>query len=495
MALRFAERSNAIRENSAARALAWKAGVLWWLLDANQFRAYLLIREALKTPFARYILNWARRTGKTYLLLVLVIEEMLRHKRHRYNLAAGTKEALKEFVWPSVELILETCPDSLRPKIQEHRGRITFATKSYLVLAGCNDKRSIERLRGPLSHGNIIEEMGAIPDDPGLIYIQRGVLNPQLKTTGGWNLGAGTPPKSTGSEAAQIVQQAEKVGKGYDHCTTFDCPRFSPEEHRAYMQADADLLGMTVEEYQLTADYRREWLAIIETDPEFAIIPECTPERMEGKDGKPALVREMPDVPMFRDRYVGMDLGFAPHFTHDLFAYWDFGRQVLVIEDEFQMRRLNDTALAELVKEKEKELWGEHQPFLRVSDNNWPMTISELAVVHGLVFMPTMKDELHAAIVNVRRWCRQGKIAIHPRCKELIAQLKAGVWNKQRTEFAEVKGFGHFDALAALVYLVRNVIPNQSRVPEGWGITEEHWARRGRQESSDNAALRVAFGG
>lgn len=518
-------RCAAVRNNPRLVRKAWQAGALWWLLDANQFRAYQIIRRFLgHKAFFRYVLEWARRTGKTFLLLVIVVEESIRNpKGRRYNVAAATKDSLREFVWPALEKIFETCPEDLRPLIQDARGRVTFVAQnkgkrqgaSYVVLAGCDNARSVERLRGPFSNGNIIEEAGAVPDSPGLVYVMRGVLNPQLMTTNGWTLMAMTPPKSVGSEASVIAAKAAEAGaEAYDHCTLYDNPRLTPHQVEAYLDSDASILGMTPEEYRETPDYQREWLAIRLTDPTLAVLPEATPQRMDGSDGKaPAVVREMETVPMFRDRWVGMDLGFHPHYTHLLFGYWDFERQVLVVEDEIQRQRLNDTELAHLIRGekdrsgefvigadglprigKERELWGEHEPFMRVADNNYPMTLSELATHHDIVFVPTAKDEKEAAIVQVRRWLRLGKIAIHPRCKKLIAQVQAAVWNKHRTEFAQVPGFGHFDAVDALIYLVRNVIPHANREPPGWGFNRDTMHRR-TQPVDDLARLRAAFGG
>jgi hypothetical protein len=531
MAATFEARAKAIRDSPKLRAAAWRAGVLWWLLDRHQYRTYLAIRAALGTPFARFVLRWARRTGKTYLLILLVLEECLRNGGRRYNIAAATKESLAEFVWPTVYSILETCPESLRPWIREAKGRMVFRRvgrpDSVAVLAGCNDRRSVERLRGPYAHGNVYEEIGAMPDVPGLGYVQSSILRPQILTTGGWELMAGTPPPHTGHEAAGIFARAEADGRNYSYATLYDNPR------------------LTVSQYQASTDYRREWLALIETDPTLAVLPECGAERMWGpslrpagvwEDGAPAhawhwpgeapgvlglpsedrpappVVRVMPDVPLFRDRYEAMDLGFHPHFTHILFGYWDFPRRVLVIEDELQMRRLSDSQLAwaiggrrdAVTKErlpgeegKEWQLWGRSPPYLRVSDNNYPMTISELAMTHGLVFVPTAKDEKEAAILQVRRWIREGRIAVHPRCRHLIAQMQAAVWNKHRTEFAESPEFGHYDAIDALVYLVRNVVPNVDRVPDGWGIDKENttWRPRGEVVSPATETLRRVFGG
>lgn len=548
----FAQQCARIRASRKAMETCWAKGQLWWLLDWNQYKAYTRIRAQMARPFGRFTLKWARRTGKTYLLLLLVIEECLRSllksAGHRYNVAAATDTSLVEFVWPAVHAILGTCPPELRARIkqkgeghlwfcrQAHAGRcVPDGNHSYVVLAGCNTARDVERLRGPSSNGNVMEEIGAMPDAPGLRYVQTSILKPQILTTGGWTIRAGTPPKSTGHEAATAFQQAELEADAYSYATLYDNPRLTPEVVQQYLESDARDLGMTVEEYKRSPDYRREWLAIVETDPTLAVLPPCTPERMWGPamrppgqwsdgsdpapwmwrgDGVPPVVRVMPDVPMFRDRYESMDLGFHPHFTHILFSYWDYERRVLVIEDELQMRRLNDTRLAHLIGGKrdkrtgrlvpldgedavlagpwgmERKVWGANagEPYLRVADNNYPMTLSELSMEHGLVFVPTRKDELEAQIVQACRWIREGKIAVHPRCRHLIAQMPAAVWNKARTEFAESAEYGHFDAVAALIYLVRNVIPNQDRVPPGYGLREDSWVV-GAADTGDGEAL------
>lgn len=537
-----------IRASPKRIASAWTKGDLWWLLDWNQYRAYVRIRAQMARPFGRFTLKWARRTGKTFLLMVLVIEECLRHAGHRYNVAAATDTSLVEFVWPAVSAILETCPQEQRARIRQrgnghlwfckrtHAGRCDpDAHHSWIVLAGCNSARDVERLRGPASNGNVMEEIGAMPDAPGLRYVQTSILKPQTITTKGWTLRAGTPPKSTGHEAAVAFQDAEREPDLYSYATLYDNPRLSPEVVRQYLESDARDLGMTVEEYKRSPDYRREWLAIVETDPTLAVLPPCTPERMWGPtmkppaqwregvdprpwlwtgDNPPPLVRVLGDTPMFRDLYESMDLGFFPHFTHILFAYWHYERRVLVIEDELQMRRLNDTRLAHLIGGKrdkvtgaavelegedrvlagpwgmERKVWGAKAvPYMRVADNNAPMTLSELAIEHGLVFVPTRKDELEAQIVQVCRWVREGRLAIHPRCVHLIAQMQAAVWNKARTEFAESKEFGHFDAVAALIYLVRNVIPNQDRVPHGYGLREDSWVVGAADRDDEDAPL------
>tara|TARA_R110002096_G_scaffold192469_1_gene374072 strand:- start:17 stop:706 length:690 start_codon:yes stop_codon:yes gene_type:complete len=46
-------------------------------------------------------------------------------------------------------------------------------------------------------------------------------------------------------------------------------------------------------------------------------------------------------------------------------------------------------------------------------------------------------------------------VKIRPNCKFLIASIKAGMFNKQRTDFDRTIALGHMDALAALMYGIR----------------------------------------
>jgi hypothetical protein len=47
------------------------------------------------------------------------------------------------------------------------------------------------------------------------------------------------------------------------------------------------------------------------------------------------------------------------------------------------------------------------------------------------------------------------------------------VWNDKRTAFEHSKNFGHFDALAALMYLVRNIDRTYNPIPATFGMTGE----------------------
>lgn len=470
---------------------AWKHGILWYKLDGNQLRAYWLIRKAIAKPFGRYLLNWARRTGKTFVLLLIALEDAIRKPGSRYNVAAATKKSLGEFIWPMLKAMLADCPEHLRPRIGNADGHVSFEKRGggYLVLAGCDDSEAVERLRGPFAHGNVIEECGTIPGKPGLAYLMTSILGPQLKSTSGWTLMAMTPPRSSGHTSARMALVAEGRGpEAYDYCTTFDCPRYGDNDHRLQMQSDADLLGISLADYMASPDFRREWLALIETDPNYAVIRTFTAER------KKKTVCELDLEPIHIDRYVSMDIGFSPDWTGILYAYWSFDRHKLRIVGERLIRRMGSVELQAAIKEDEAKFFARNQPFLRVSDNNNPILLRDLSIQYGLVFTETAKDDLHAAVADTNRWVGNGTVEIDPECKQLIAQMQAATWNEKGTEFERTAEFGHFDLVASLVYLVRNVIPNINRVPKYYGVDRENTELVGEQLGERDGTLLSLFG-
>jgi uncharacterized protein with NRDE domain len=112
--------------------------------------------------------------------------------------------------------------------------------------------------------------------------------------------------------------------------------------------------------------------------------------------------------------------------------------------------------LAKEILDKEAHLWKK-RAYLRVSDNNNIILLNDLQRLHGITFLPTAKDNSDAALNNLRIMLKQNQIIINPRCKTLIRHLRNAKWNKTRTSFARTKEDGHYDALAALKYLCRNV--------------------------------------
>jgi hypothetical protein len=131
---------------------------------------------------------------------------------------------------------------------------------------------------------------------------------------------------------------------------------------------------------------------------------------------------------------------------------------------------LTTVLLEAQIRKSEKETWADVAPYLRISDNNNPLLLQDLSYLHKLHFTPTDKGTLEEMVNTVRIMVDKGQIIVHPRCKQLIGCLKYGVWDKKREKFSESKVFGHFDALAALVYLVRNLNKSTNPIPSNFQV-------------------------
>jgi hypothetical protein len=100
---------------------------------------------------------------------------------------------------------------------------------------------------------------------------------------------------------------------------------------------------------------------------------------------------------------------------------------------------------------------GAHRvnPYMRTSDIELRF-IRDVEEEHGLRFEATVKDEsLEVRVNTLRNWVGGGQVVWLPTAGPAIAHTRAGKWNKQKTKFDEHRVYGHYDALAAEVYLVR----------------------------------------
>ena len=152
--------------------------------------------------------------------------------------------------------------------------------------------------------------------------------------------------------------------------------------------------------------------------------------------------------------------------TAVLFAYYDFKQAKLFVQREFWLsgETVRTDHIASRVKALELELEYD-KVYRRMADCNNLVLVNDLNSVYKLNFYPTTKDSLEAMINKVRIWIGDGRISIDPSCKELIGCLENGIWNKNRDDFGRSKVYGHFDALAALQYLVRNIDTMTNPIP------------------------------
>ncbi len=460
-----------------AQNALWAVGDLSWLLDSNQ----LDIKAQIEANANKYfILECARRLGKSYLLCIIAVECALRKPRQRILYAAPTTKDAQEIVAPLLEQICDTAPFSI--KYDKNQSKFIFPNGSQIRLFGCDNKTKANRGRGSGADLVLLDEAGFIPV---LGYVLHSIVAPQTLTTKGRVILASTPSDEPDHQFTQLAAQAE-AGNYYVRKTIHDNPRLTKAEIAKYIAEDAALLGFTVDEFKESDVYKREFLALRAIDTNLVVCPEWN-----------GVFEEVPR-PEFYSAYVAFDAGGVdPHGL--LFAYWDFATQTLVVEDELLLRDGEATdVIASKVKEKEAYLWGVErwdgtlraleqdvlvptpspkQPYLRVSDMGSPKLD---LVVDGVRFLPTAKTEKRAQIDAVRIMFRQNKIKIHPRCRNLARHVRTTMWlNEKQQSYRRTKTGEHGDLLDCLVYIVRNLRRTHDPKPWAWGLNdcENTWVR------------------
>jgi hypothetical protein len=371
---------------------------------------------------------------------------------------------VRKIIRPTITRLLDDCPKEIRTKFHFHEGIYKFKNGSELQVEGvAND--TADNLRGTPSHLSIVDEAGFIDD---LDYLIADVLTPMTLTTKGRLLMASTPPKTPGHPFKKYAEDAQFKGVYIKQniLEHLELIKNDPEHFKQRITPEqVEIIKQSCGGDQSTT-WLREYMCMFIQDTESAVIPEFN-EAMALK-----VVQDWPR-PKFYDAYTAMDLGFND-FHAVLFAYYDFASAKLVIEDEYLIAgRLTDTSrLAAMIRQKEHDCWSDkhgnsREPYMRVSDDNM-LVINDLINLHNLQFLPTRKDDKDAAINQVRMKFSSNSIVIHPRCKNLIYQLKTAVWDSKRKSFARSADAGHYDLIDTLIYLVRNVQYNKNPFPSGW---------------------------
>ena len=458
-----------------AKRLLYLRGDLSWKLHSAQKhldQAYRNITAQL------FVGNCSRQWGKSYWAVTKAIEQAIKVPRSQIRYGAAFQTDLVDFIIPAFEKILEDAPPSCRGKKVGHF--YVFPNGSRIKLVGLD--KNPNGLRGNTLDLIIIDECGFVGN---LDYIYKSIIIPAtLHRPNCKIILISTPPSTPAHPFVDYVQKAEKEN-AYVKLDIYTNPLITPDD---ILRMETEMGGKD------STTFRRECLCEFVTDSDLAIIPEWNDKYVQ------ALGRD--EFYPYYHKYDGMDLG-VKDLTAAIFGYFDFKRAALVIEDEIEMNgpSMNTKLLVGAIKAKEKELWdnvdkegkevrdcnGTPIPFRRVSDNNWPILIQDLSSIHSLTFIQTTKDNLEAMINEVRLMVQAGQLIIHPRCKKLIGCLRYGVWDLKKKAFAHSATYGHFDHLAALVYLIRNLAKSTNPIPASHGF-ENHTAWLGHIKDKGKAS-------
>lgn len=391
------------------------------------------------------IVHARRGFGKTWLLLTDAFSTMAKNPGCRLVYAAPSREMAKSIVVPTAHLLIpKNLPNEVRPVWAASEHAFIHPNGGRCVIEGADDDRG-DHLRGPFAHKVYMDEVAFWRHCD---YVYRSVLYPQVERTGGRMIGVSTSPESTQHEFATILIPEAKAEDAYVR-VSLDDDYTVTDEHKMKIASQFSPTR-DAEDGRKSTQFRREYGCELVTESERAVLPEFNIE-LHVKQSK---------RPEFYDGYTVLDLGMTD-LTHCLFAYYDFERATIVVENEVVRQYVTVSQLAPEIYETEKRLWGK-QPRIRIADAQ-PISLAEFSRQHALQpdlvpkemrFAAAANRDPEALINRCRSLLAAGRIEVRPECKELISQCLGGLWNERRTDFERIPRLGHLDGVMALVYLV-----------------------------------------
>ena len=448
--------NNTILDKVAAKNELWRRGVLKFKLDSGQRELYNLFYES-----THKVQTWllARRSGKTYTLVILALEQCIRRPNSTVKILSPTRIQVNQNLRPIFKKILEDCPPEIAPEFKAKDYIYYFPNGSEIQLAG-SDSGHAEKLRGGDSDIAFVDEAGSCSD---LENVVKSILLPTTLITKGKIVLASTPPRESDHEFLKFIEEAELRGSLVKK-TFLDNPRLTQD---MIDELTLELGGKD------TDAYKREMLCELITDSKTSVLPEVTDELLKE------IVKEWPKPPYY-DCYESMDLGYKD-LTVILFGYYDFRADKIIFEDEIAVRGqdIHLSKLTDDIIKKEEELWTNiytnevKKPYMRVSDINYIVTQEILRHSNNRVnFVPARKDDKDSAINNLRMLIANKKIIINPKCKTLIRHLKNVKWmsHNNKTTFGRSPDDGHYDAVDAAIYFIRHISFTKNPYPAHYDL-------------------------
>jgi hypothetical protein len=451
-----------------------------------------------------FYLDCTRRFGKTTVGALTCYEQQRAAVKRglpaimRY--CAPSKLHGRTFVIPAFDWVARRVPAEMRPRFDVLNTCWRWPDGSVCYLGSAESMGDIEAQVGTDCDVAVVDEAGKW--SMGLLghWITSVITSQFMTRKWGKILVASTPPLTPAHDLTPLRKKSISDGF-YAKYTIDDLDHIDEETKAAVIKAVYE--GIDGGEGGITAVLRELFCEHV-TEDTMAIIPEMRHvkdeavarviERMVARypmltsmaerlsASKGTIIEEL-ERPEHFDCYVVADFGFSD-LTVVLFAYYDFKRALLCIEDELVFKGKSGIDVARDTMKKRHELWGiAKTPRAQIADVSLQVvadmaqaTINDRIAGQSAmcVWGAVEKTDADAALNTARAMISERRVRIDPRCVTLIDHLSNGVWaNGRKTTFDRSAAYGHFDAIDAFKYLVRHVDWKRNPTPSMHGLSYE----------------------
>lgn len=355
----------------------------------------------------------SRRAGKTTGNAWMLVDEAQHRPRAPLPYVTLTRKSQSaRAMWSELDRLND------EHKLGAHLNHIekvfTLPNKAYIFIAGADDARTIERLRGDKAPGIVVDEAQAF--GPRLQGLIEDVLEPSTADYDGWIALSGTPGRVC-------------AGYFHDACTGkvpgWDIHRWTILDNPHIPHA-ADWLARLRAKRQWEENhptYLREWRGIWVDDPNGTVY------RMAPG----TLIQELPKASDWR--YVlGIDVGYTDACAFAVLA-WSLELRKTVVVECWSRSEMTPSDVAETVAEMRTRYdfdvivvdpggggkgYGEEMR----QRHQIPTKTAQKAPGYKIPFIDFLNGELRAGHLQ----------AVGPKCEQLIHEWRELPWNEDRTK-------------------------------------------------------------
>lgn len=415
--------------NPEGQAL-WGVGILAWKLWKQQEQIYYDIRN-LPANVDEAVVLCARQFGKSSLGVLLAIEDCLQNDDVCVLIVGPTIKQTRNIVTPRLRMFAKDAPPGLiKPSKSEGKW---YIGKSELVIGGMDQNSSSER--GKTLHTVYVEEI--VDSDPDQ-YIEslKSDIGPALThSKNGKIIFLTTPPKMPDHPFVTDTMPRAEMNNALYVYTIDQNKAITPQQYEACVRRCG---GVHTEAFQ------REYLCKIIRDKGTVIIPDFDKTQDVSEFVHP--------IEMFKELYI--DWGGVKDFTVAQVVAYDFLNDTDLVFQE--MWWPPNTSTEQIVADLKEKIYPHHKITASYADVPGQVMV-DLHSVHKLSIRSPEKRDWQANINYLSVRFSNRKIKIHPSCKLTIQTCQSGFFNKQKTDFGRSQSLGHMDAVACLMYAIRNL--------------------------------------
>ena len=444
------------------RHFLWYEGDLEYKMDPLQ----KIISDTVRRDFAntkKICILSSRQIGKSYWVMCFALEYLIRNPGTICRVIAPTKDKCEEIVEDNLNAIIQDVPPGIIVR-SPAKNRWNLFNKSSLRL-GALERQFVDKNRGGNASLIIYEECGFVTGDD-FNYGVNSVIGPQLLRSKGHEIFVSSPSEQpdhplhttiapacdakgtlfqymvfespTITDSA-IVEAAERAGTVIDMPFVYEV-RKMVEGGKKVTAFDVGVLA-TEKRVRLSDGFRREFLAEVIRPSSLMVIPVFNPS---------IIVNDF-EIPAACKWQIAIDWGGVRDKTVAFLMTYEFNRDLDLFFDEkvFDANTPTD-AIVESLRDwdeqvSEGNIWADVPGQLQVDlIDKWKYTVNIPPKTNWMASVNTMASRFSTN--NVR---------VHPRCRFFIASIRAGMFNKTRTDFERTEALGHMDALAAAMYGIR----------------------------------------